>query len=60
MTQTAHDRTAASAGSRRHPLAPLTVDETATACRLALDGAAPGTLLAYCELLEPDKSVVLG
>jgi primary-amine oxidase len=60
MTQTANDRTETPAASPRHPLAPLTVDETATACRIALDGAAPGTLLVYCELVEPAKDVVLG
>jgi primary-amine oxidase len=60
MTQTANDRTEASATAPRHPLAPLTLDETAAACRIALDGTAPGTLLAYCELLEPAKSIVLG
>ncbi len=60
MTQTANDRLAAHPSSRRHPLAPLTVDETATACRIALDGAPPGTVLVFCELVEPAKDVVLG
>ncbi|HEY1671118.1 MAG TPA: primary-amine oxidase [Streptosporangiaceae bacterium] len=60
MTQTANDRLAAHPSSRRHPLAPLTLDETATACRIALDGAPPGTLLVFCELVEPAKDVVLG
>ena len=60
MTQTANDRLAAHPSSRRHPLAPLTLDETAAACRIALDGAPPGTLLVFCELVEPAKDVVLG
>jgi primary-amine oxidase len=60
MTQTANDRLAADPSSRRHPLAPLTLDETAAACRIALDGAPPGTLLVFCELVEPAKDVVLG
>ena len=59
MTQTANDRTETGPASPRHPLAPLTVDETATACRIALDGAGDGTLLTYCELIEPPKAVVL-
>jgi primary-amine oxidase len=60
MTQTANDRRDVPAIAPRHPLAPLTVAETATACRLALGGTAPGTLLAYCELAEPPRDVVLG
>jgi len=59
MTQTANDRTDTPAAARRHPLAPLTVAETATACRIALAGAAGGTKLAYCELDEPAKAAVL-
>jgi primary-amine oxidase len=47
--------------SARHPLAPLTVDETVIACRIALaSGAAPGTRLVYCALDEPSKELVLG
>jgi primary-amine oxidase len=60
MTQTANDRAATPAAPARHPLAPLTLDETATAGRLALDGAGAGTLLIYCELVEPARDVVLG
>ena len=65
MTQTANDRDRATSGNStpagpRHPLAPLTVDETATACRLALAGSGPATVVAYCELVEPPKEVVLG
>ena len=60
MTQTANDRLAVQPSSPRHPLAPLTLDETAAACRIALDGAPPGTLLVFCELVEPAKDVVLG
>jgi primary-amine oxidase len=74
MTQTANDRTGIPAAAPRHPLAPLTVDESATACRIALASASAsasasagtsasaglGTLLIYCELEEPGKDVVLG
>ena len=58
MTQTAQGR----AGTPvRHPLAPLTVSEAATACRLALaSGVAPGTRVVYCALKEPVKELVLG
>jgi primary-amine oxidase len=45
----------------RHPLAPLTVTETAAACRLALAaGFGPGTRVVYCVLEEPPKAEVLG
>ena len=45
----------------RHPLAPLTVTETATACELALgSGVGRGTRVVYCALVEPPKDVVLG
>jgi Cu2+-containing amine oxidase/cation diffusion facilitator CzcD-associated flavoprotein CzcO len=45
----------------RHPLAPLTVSETAAACRLALaSGVGPGTRVVYCALAEPPKEAVLG
>jgi primary-amine oxidase len=44
----------------RHPLAPLTVDEAAAACRLALAGFGPGARLVYCALDEPPKETVLG
>jgi primary-amine oxidase len=45
----------------RHPLAPLTVDETGIACRIALaSGVAPGTRLVYCALDEPPKEAVFG
>jgi primary-amine oxidase len=76
MTQTANDRTGTPAVSPRHPLAPLTVDESATACRIALasanpgpganpgpsanPGPGPGPVLVYCELKEPGKDTVLG
>ena len=43
----------------RHPLAPLTVGETAAATRLALD-ACPGARLVYCALREPARETVLG
>jgi primary-amine oxidase len=44
----------------RHPLAPLTVSETATATRLALaSGVGPGTRVVYCALVEPAKETVL-
>ena len=43
----------------RHPLAPLTVGETAAATRLALD-ACPGARLVYCALQEPARETVLG
>jgi primary-amine oxidase len=53
---------AGQAGPRpRHPLAPLTVAETATAARLALaSGAGHGTRVVYCALDEPAKELVLG
>src|ERR1700742_941271 len=60
MTQTANDQIESPPAARRHPLAPLTVDESAAACRIALAGAGPGTRLVYCELVEPAKDVVLG
>jgi primary-amine oxidase len=45
----------------RHPLAPLTVSESAAACRLALDsGVGPGARVVYCALAEPAKDAVLG
>jgi primary-amine oxidase len=58
MTQTIPGR----AGPRvRHPLAPLTVSETATAARLALGSdVRPGTRVVYCALAEPPKEAVLG
>jgi hypothetical protein len=43
----------------RHPLAPLTVTETAAATRLALD-ACPGARLVYCALAERARETVLG
>ena len=44
----------------RHPLAPLTVSETAAAARLALaSGVGPGTRVVYCTLAEPPKEAVL-
>jgi primary-amine oxidase len=61
MTQTARDPIASSRpGPRRHPLAPLTAEESAKACHLALAAAADGARLAYCELAEPSKDEVLG
>ena len=57
MTQTAADPVGTPV---RHPLAPLTVAETAAACRLALAGAGPGTRVVYCALAEPPKEAVLG
>ena len=46
--------------SARHPLAPLTIDEAATAARLALAAAGDGARLVYIALDEPDKAAVLG
>ncbi|HEX4256286.1 MAG TPA: hypothetical protein VH089_14415, partial [Streptosporangiaceae bacterium] len=60
MTQTANHRTGTPAAAPRHPLAPLTVDESAAACRIALAGAGSGTVVVYCALAEPGKDVVLG
>ncbi|MEV0238115.1 primary-amine oxidase [Nonomuraea sp. NPDC050786] len=46
----------------RHPLAPLTEEEAAAACRAALASGAvdPGARIAYCALAEPPKEAVLG
>jgi primary-amine oxidase len=44
----------------RHPLAPLTVEEAATAARLALAATGEGARLVYVALDEPDKAAVLG
>ena len=60
MTQTANDQTESSPAAQRHPLAPLTVEEAATAARIALADTGPGTRLVYCELVEPARDVVLG
>ena len=61
MTQTAPAPPAPLGPRVRHPLAPLTVAETATACRLALaSGVGPGTRVVYCALAEPAKEAVLG
>jgi primary-amine oxidase len=57
MTQTAGSSVAAPV---RHPLAPLTVEEAATACRIALASSGPGTRVVYCALDEPAKEAVLG
>jgi primary-amine oxidase len=58
MTQITDDRLRVPV---RHPLAPLTVDEVATACQLALgSGVGRGTRVVYCALVEPPKEVVLG
>jgi primary-amine oxidase len=46
--------------SARHPLAPLTVEETGAAARLAMAAAGEGARLVYVALAEPDKSAVLG
>ncbi|MDP4503419.1 primary-amine oxidase [Nonomuraea turcica] len=48
--------------SVRHPLAPLTEEEAAVACRAALASGAvdPGARIAYCALAEPAKRAVLG
>jgi primary-amine oxidase len=44
----------------RHPLAPLTVSEAGTACRLALaSGVGPGARVLYCALAEPPKETIL-
>jgi primary-amine oxidase len=47
---------------RRHPLAPLTLTEAGTACRVATShgAAAPDSRVVYCALAEPPKQVVLG
>jgi primary-amine oxidase len=58
MAQITHDLVEAPV---RHPLAPLTVTEAATACELALgSGVGRGTRVVYCALVEPPKEVVLG
>ena len=58
MTQIAQDRTIAPV---RHPLAPLTVNEVATACRLALgSGVGRSARVVYCALVEPPKEAVIG
>jgi primary-amine oxidase len=58
MTQTAPGQAGPAV---RHPLAPLTVEEAAAACRLALGaGFGPGIRLVYCALDEPPKETVLG
>jgi primary-amine oxidase len=58
MTLAAHDRVSTPV---RHPLAPLTVTETAAACRLALgSGIGRGARVVYCALAEPPKEVVRG
>jgi primary-amine oxidase len=44
--------------SARHPLAPLTVAEAATAAGLALAATGPGSRLVYCALAEPPKAAV--
>lgn len=46
----------------RHPLAPLTVDEAATACAAALaaDAAGSDARIVYCALAEPPKERVRG
>jgi primary-amine oxidase len=62
MTQTAHGHSGhaeSPPAARRHPLAPLTVEESATACRIALATAGDGAGLTYCELVEPAKDQVL-
>jgi primary-amine oxidase len=60
MTQTAPGPAGPAGTAVRHPLAPLTVDEAAAACRLALAGFGPGTRLVHCALDEPSKERVLG
>ncbi|MEU6721200.1 primary-amine oxidase [Nonomuraea sp. NPDC046802] len=49
-------------GRVRHPLAPLTEQEAAAACRAVLASGAvePFARIAYCALAEPAKQVVLG
>src|ERR1700760_1143342 len=44
---------------RRPPLAPLTVEESGTAARVALAAVGEGAMLTYCELAEPAKEQVL-
>jgi primary-amine oxidase len=46
----------------RHPLAPLTLAEVRTACRIATSysEADPGSRVVYCALVEPAKELVLG
>jgi primary-amine oxidase len=46
--------------SPRHPLAPLTADEAATAARLALTATGEEARLVYVALDEPGKAAVLG
>jgi primary-amine oxidase len=58
MTEITRDRISAPV---RHPLAPLTVTEVATACKLALgSGVGRGARVVYCALVEPPKEAVLG
>ncbi len=49
------------ASAVRHPLAPLTEQEAAAACRAALASGAvhPGARISYCALAEPTKQAVL-
>src|ERR1700758_2606520 len=47
-------------GLPRHPLAPLTVDEAATAARLALAATGEGSRCVYVALDEPPKATILG
>jgi primary-amine oxidase len=57
MTQTIPDDVSTAV---RHPLAPLTVTETAAACQLALgSGIGRGARVVSCALVEPPKEVVL-
>ncbi|WP_433444281.1 primary-amine oxidase [Nonomuraea sp. CA-141351] len=60
MTQT--DSSVPAGTSVRHPLAPLTEEEAAAACRAALASGAVGSgaRIAYCALAEPPKEAVLG
>src|ERR1700753_4096459 len=44
---------------RRHPLAPLTVEESGTAARVGLAAVGAGAMLTYCGLAEPAKEQVL-
>ncbi len=52
-------RSGAEKTSARHPLAPLSVAEAATAAELALRACDPGSALVYVALAEPDKAAVL-
>ncbi len=63
MSQVTDKSAAPADGTRaRHPLAPLTADEVAAACRIAKTSSLVdrGARVVYCALAEPPKEIVLG